>query len=158
MPGPCLTLRQECEAGHAKLLQIAMRITGGNEEAAKDLAGDGILRALENEHLYKPGDSFFGWMFFIMRNLFYTKCAKRVQLLDCIELLPGNGATDDSALLAEVIDCLKGLPPEQARVLALWCIGYRYAEIADSLNIPIGTVKSRLFSARAFLSKAQAQV
>ena len=155
-----LTLREECEAGYGKLLEIAQRITG-NSETARDLVGSGVLRALENEHLYRPGDSFYGWMYFIMRNIFWDpqitrrprSCFSGAEL-DTIygqqaEMTADEGNQNIDGI--EAVARLKRLTVEERRLLVKWCRGFTYAEIAAELNIPAGTVKSRMFRIREAL-------
>jgi RNA polymerase sigma-70 factor (ECF subfamily) len=155
-----LTLREECEAGYVKLLEIARRITG-NSETARDLVGSGVLRALENEHLYQPGDSFFGWMFFIMRNIYLDpqirrkprSCFSAVER-DMVygqqaEMTADEGSQNIDGI--EAVARLKRLTVDERRLLIKWCRGFTYAEIAAELHIPAGTVKSRMFRIREAL-------
>lgn len=143
-----LTLREECEAGYSKLLHIAMQITNGDRDAAGDLVGDGVLRALQNEHRYIPGDRFFGWMFFIMKNTFFTACSRRVATSNCVDYLEAVQSGPDAAEFLDAEKIARDLGDEQLETLWLWCQGFRYFEIASMLDIPIGTVKSRLHAAK----------
>lgn len=159
-----LSLREECEAGYEHLLEIARRITG-DWDAARDLVGSGVLRALEYEHLYRPGDSFFGWMYFIMRNIFWDPQIRR-KPRSCFsgaekDTIYGQYYTDllvgDSPPPHEQIDGidavirLQRLTEDERRMLLRWCQGYTYQEIGAELGIPTGTVKSRMFRIREAL-------
>jgi RNA polymerase sigma-70 factor (ECF subfamily) len=156
-----LTLREECEAGYGKLLEIAYRITG-NSETARDLVGSGVLRALEHEEQYRPGDSFYGWMYFIMRNIFWDPQIRR-KPRSCFsgaekDTIYGQYYTDllagDSPAPHEQIDGIEAvirlqrLTEDERKMLLRWCQGYTYQEISAELGIPTGTVKSRMFSIR----------
>lgn len=155
-----LSLREECEAGYEHLLEIARRITG-DWDAARDLVGSGVLRALEYEHLYRPGDSFFGWMYFIMRNIFWDpqirrkprSCFSGAELNTIYgqhaEMTADEGSQNIDGI--EAVARLKRLTVDERRLLIKWCRGFTYAEIATELNVPVGTVKSRMFRIREAL-------
>ena len=140
-----LSLRQEIEAGYDKLVEIARSITG-NDEAARDLVGSGVLRALEHEGTYIPG-SFFGWLFYIMRNLWRSSGKRDSRIRPLHDCIPASVPRDSS----EMVDALlrvDSLPVSDRGLLALWCAGYTYVEIAEKRGIPTGTVKSRMHRIR----------
>lgn len=127
-----------------------------NRDFADDLAQMTCQRALENAKRFKPDSHFDRWVFTICRNIWYNELRAR-------KVRRGNGlvSVDDTELPApalntethifagEVLNKVLALPEAQRETLHLVYIeGYSYKEAAEMLDIPIGTVMSRLAAAR----------
>jgi RNA polymerase sigma-70 factor (ECF subfamily) len=145
------------------LYTVAYRLTG-NEDDAKDLVQDVLLRVRTGLEGYRPG-SMEGWLSRITTNAFLDDVRRRrrrpIELLpdEPERVTPPSQAADD-ALAAEVLpeevqSALRRLPPEyRAAVVLSDVVGFTYQEISDTLSVPIGTVRSRLHRGRALLREA----
>jgi len=151
--------------------RFALRLTSGDRDEAEDLVQETFLRAHRFWHQYERGTQVKSWLFTICRNAFLHRtdlarnrreqAASELNVrLDAIpEKPPIQAGTVDpersffqGLIDAEVVAAIDGLPPEFKDVLVLSDLGdLRYGEIAEVLNIPVGTVKSRLFRARSLL-------
>lgn len=151
-----LTLRQECEAGYDKLLEIAMRITQGKEEAARDLVGDGVCKALEYEDKYKQGSTFFGWMFFIMRGVYLKQVGRRTEAntvytdkpIDSFEGWEDRVTMPCDARYIDLEEAMSALSESELECIVLQMHGYSCREIGRHFGVPVGTIKRRLFDIR----------
>jgi RNA polymerase sigma-70 factor (ECF subfamily) len=128
-----------------------------SQPLADDLVQGACERALANAGSWTPGTRFDAWMFRILRNhwidhLRRTRAegmtedvATQTQLIGD----PGEGPILSKLVLSEVQQAIDSLPQEQREVLVLVCAeDLSYREAADVLNVPIGTVMSRLARAR----------
>lgn len=125
----------------------------GERYAADDLVQDTLERALSKFHLWRPGSDLRAWLFTIMHNVFVNQVrSRRAEVERTMEELPETFAGDShsGALeLADVDRALRALPDEQREVLLLVVIEeMSYEEASRALDIPIGTVMSRLSRAR----------
>lgn len=154
------------------LHNTALRLTR-DEARANDLVQDAYVRALRFWDSYEPGTNAKAWMFKIMMNLFYTSYAKRVHEREVMELRafePGNTLDHadvdipehrdpETFLLDRIVSddlraALEALPVDFRTVVMLADLeDFTYREIAEVLEIPAGTVMSRLFRARQVLKK-----
>lgn len=135
---------------HDPLVGFLYRLTGGDHPQAEDLAQETFLRVLRAIHTYQIGRRFKPWLYAIALNLWRDACrrstAERTDTVDeeVLAALPGNGAVtvgDDEALVRAV----RRLPPGQREVIILrYCQDLSLAEIAETLGVPVGTIKSRL--------------
>ncbi|MDE5974980.1 MAG: RNA polymerase sigma factor [Muribaculaceae bacterium] len=142
----------------ANLLSFAFQLTT-NKEEAHDLLQDTTLKALDNEEKFVDNVNFKGWIFTIMRNIFinnYRQNAKQATVIDKSEDLFHLNLSQDSGLstpegsfaVKEISETLNAFPEEYRVPFNLYVAGYKYNEIAEKLNLPIGTVKTRIFIAR----------
>lgn len=133
-----------------------------DQQIAKDLYQETLYRALANRDKYGSGTNIKAWLFTIMRNIFindYRRRTKQKTIFDNSgnELLVNSGTAvvkngGESALqLKEINQAIYRLPQIFKTPFLLYFEGYRYHEIAYSLNEPIGTVKSRIHFARKLL-------
>ena len=139
---------------HIPRLRRYARALTGDRGRADDLVQDTLERALVKFHLWRPGSDLRAWMFTIMHNVYVNQVRANssavVSALDDEAALPAIRATQSDRL--EVLDlqiALLRLPEEQRAVLLL--VGLEqmtYEEAAGVLNVPIGTVMSRLSRAR----------
>jgi RNA polymerase sigma factor (sigma-70 family) len=136
---------------------VAYRLTG-NTDDAQDLVQDVMLRVRRGLATYRPG-TMEGWLSRITTNAFLDEVRRRrrrpVESVDEREdhgvLVPGADDAMERARLGEDVQAaIRALPPEHRAVLVLSdVVGLGYAEIAEALDVPLGTVRSRLHRARA---------
>ena len=139
------------------LRKFALRLTGNGPDA-DDLLQSTVLRAMEKEHLFQTGTDLFKWSSKIMYNLFVTDYRRKVRFEtqydpeSYIEKESVNDSQEVKVELAEVTEAMNQLSPDHKEILVLVCVnGMRYHEVAESLDIPVGTVRSRLSRARECL-------
>jgi len=130
-------------------------------EAADDLVQATCERALRAIDRWQPGTRLDSWMFRIMRNLWideFRKTQSAAPLDDGADVeqiagANGNRTVESHLMLARTRRAIEELPEEQRSVLVLVCVEeLSYREAADVLEIPVGTVMSRLARAREALS------
>jgi RNA polymerase sigma-70 factor (ECF subfamily) len=145
---------------------VAYRLTG-NDADAQDLVQEVLLRVRRGLTTYRPG-SLEAWLSRITTNAFLDETRRRRRRPT--EPLPEEpervlaGGDDAAAALAaatlsdEVQEALRALPDEyRAAVVLCDVVGLPYGEIADQLDIPVGTVRSRIHRGRASLRAALAR-
>ena len=129
-----------------------------------DLFQDTALKVLDSRDKYIDKSNFAGWVFTIMRNIFinnYRRSLRNKVVLEdddnCYSLPYINNTTDNSCdihTLNDINIVLKSFSKDYSVPLSMFIIGYKYVEIAECMNMPIGTVKSRIHIARCKLQKA----
>jgi len=152
-----LEFNQEYRRWEDMLFAFAMKLTR-NREDAKDLLQETALRAYRYRNRFRPGTNFRSWCSVIMRNAFinnYRKNRRNPTVKEPLEsflLLDQQNTTDnygESQMQMEEYDALFQQIGAIYRVpFLMFYAGYEYREIADCLDIPLGTVKSRIFLAR----------
>lgn len=132
-------------------------------DKAEDLTQQTVTQALTHTSQYKPGTNIKGWLLTIMHNLFvnlYRK-QKRAEIVSFEDWTPIDRPVDilgHQELFDDVKATLNRMPEEQARPLWLYAQGYKYEEIASMTGVPLGTVKSRIFTTRQELKESFNQV
>lgn len=154
---------QQLNSLSGPLNAFALKLTRDSEEA-KDLYQETAFRAIINIDKFIPGTNLKAWLLTIMKNIFinnYRKNAKSRKIIDTTENLYyinsgqatiGNDAESNIMMdeLTEIVDSLD----ESLRVpFEMHYLGHKYQEIADTLHLPLGTVKSRIFFARRELKE-----
>lgn len=140
------------------LLNFAFMLTS-NRDNAYDLLQDTTLKALDNEDKYIDNTNFKGWVFTIMRNIFinnYRRVVRSATVIDQTEDLYHLNLSQDSGLetpeasfgAGEITDVINSFPDDYRIPFSMHVAGYKYNEIAKKMNLPLGTVKSRIFFAR----------
>lgn len=150
------------------LFNFALRMTGDSDDAS-DLVQETYLRAFRFFDKFEKGTNCKAWLFRIMKNTYinsYRKSSKEPEKVDYeeVENFYENvkpSSTDDAHLEREIFDNLlddeisksiSDLPEDFRTVVILADIeGYTYEEIADFIDCPVGTVRSRLHRARKML-------
>jgi RNA polymerase sigma factor (sigma-70 family) len=148
---------------HNALNSYALQLTK-NSEDANDLVQETMLKALTYQTKFKEGTNLKGWLYTIMRNSFinnYRRIMRRNTFIDTTDntyfLDSANHSTEnggESKFLAEDIqEAIATLPEDLKITFELNMEGFKYHEIAEELDIPIGTVKTRIFVAKKRLRK-----
>ena len=125
-----------------------------NADAARDLLQETSLEILDKEELFTPNTNFSAWCHTIMRNLFanqYRRTMRERAYYDTVSnpmLQSYDSAVDSSSDTTEILQVLELLPSIQKESFILHLSGFKYREIAEKLNLPIGTVKSRIFQSK----------
>ncbi|MDE5608503.1 MAG: RNA polymerase sigma factor [Muribaculaceae bacterium] len=142
----------------SNLLNFAYLLTS-NRDDAYDLLQDTTLKALDNEDKYVDNVNFKGWVFTIMRNIFinnYRKVVRSATVIDQTEDLyhlnlpqdSGFETPEGSMAAQEITAAINSFSDEYRIPFSMHVAGYKYNEIAEKMNLPLGTVKSRIFFAR----------
>jgi len=140
-------------APHIPRLRRYARALAGDQHAADDLVQDTLERALNKHHLWRPGSDLRAWLFAIMHNVFVNQLRARQAHPEAAldeDDLPAVPSVQGARLEIRYLEsALALLPPEQREIVLLVGLEqFSYAEAAKSLDIPIGTVMSRLFRGR----------
>src|SRR5690606_34850228 len=157
------------------LYRTALRMTR-NPADAEDLVQEAYLRAFRSLHQFKPGTNLRAWIFRIMTNAYINEYRKRSRRptnasLDDLEeiylydhlidsgIQPTSERPEDVVLsqltAQDVLDALDELSDDFREVIVLADIeGFSYREIAEIMDIPVGTVMSRLYRARRRLQRS----
>jgi len=146
------------------LRPVAMKLTRDADDA-KDLVQETLLKALNNRDKFKAGTNLKAWLYTIMRNTFinnYNKITKRSSNIDSAEYLQylntdENYITQNKGtstfVMSDIDKAIASLNEEHRTPFMMYYVGYKYLEIADKLQIPIGTVKNRIHIARKELKQ-----
>ncbi len=149
-------LAQLVERHHSPLLGFLYRMTNGNRPLAEDLAQEAFLRVLRNIAHYAYPRPFKAWLYATATNLvrdhFRRADTRRTQPADTgllRQFSDERAGPEAAAILSDeaqrVAAALKALPNHQREAIILrYYHDFSLAEIADTLDIPVGTVKSRL--------------
>lgn len=149
---------QEVAESHGRFLySVAYRLTG-NHDDTQDLVQDVLLRVERGLANYQPGN-FEGWLSRITTNVFLdqTRARKRrptVALPDDPDRVLQGGPGADEALAAtglpeHIQDAIRSLPIDYRTAVVLSdVVGMNYGEIAETLDVPVGTVRSRIHRGR----------
>jgi RNA polymerase sigma-70 factor, ECF subfamily len=148
------------------LYSFALKLARSRDDA-EDLVSDTMLRAIERWEQYHLGTNIRAWLFTILYHVFVSRKrridAREVQqpedtegwaLFEAVGEADPEGRFYDSFLDDEITRAIRALPEEYRAAVVLSDLqGLRYAEIAEALGVPEGTVKSRLFRGRRILQK-----
>lgn len=147
----------------ANMLNFAYMLTS-NRDDAYDLLQDTILKVLDNADKYTENTNFKGWVFTIMRNIFinnYRRMTRSAVVIDktadCyhLNLSQDSGLESPEASLdaKEITAAIAEFPDKYRVPFSMHVAGYKYNEIAEKMQLPLGTVKSRIFFARQQLQE-----
>ena len=142
----------------SNMLNFAYMLTS-NRDDAQDLLQDTTLKVLDNADKYLENTNFKGWVFTIMRNLFinnYRRMSRSATVIDKTEDLYHLNLSQDSGLATpegsfganEISRAIDNFPDEYRIPFSMHVAGYKYNEIAEKMNLPLGTIKSRIYFAR----------
>jgi RNA polymerase sigma-70 factor (ECF subfamily) len=136
-----------------------------DQETAKDLLQETMYRALANQEKYSVGTNVKAWLYTIMRNIFINNYRRKSKqntifdnssndfLIDYQQKSISNDA-ESNIRIKEIQKAIFELPDIFKQPFMLYFEGFKYHEIADILQEPLGTIKSRIHFARKLL-KAQ---
>lgn len=145
------------ESNYANLYRIAYAWCQ-DEHIAKDLVQDTMLKALQKAEQITSFENLDRWLCKIMHNIFYDNCRKnaRYKQIKLEELNESNCATESvetiyikKQSIKTIHDAIGILPVKKREIIILIDLqGYSYKEVSEVINIPVGTVMSRLSRAR----------
>ena len=149
---------------HPRLWRYAVSLTG-RRDWADDLVQTTCLRALDKADQFEPGTHLDRWMFRMAQRIWLNELRSRkvrtggglvpVEDIDLPDKSPG---TETNILARDVLNRVNGLPEAQRQAVVLVYVeGYAYKEAAEIMEIPIGTVMSRLAAARKRLNTDMAE-
>ena len=145
------------------MMNFALMLTA-NRDDAQDLMQDTTLKVLDNQEKFVDNINFKGWVLTVMRNIFinnYHKIVRTQTVVDQgvdlynLDVVNDSGfdSPDGAYQIQAITKAITGLNNELKVPFSMFLSGYKYNEIADKLDVPLGTVKSRIFFARQELQK-----
>lgn len=155
------SFQQQLVEAQDDLLHFAQKLSP-DKEVANDLLQETYLKALNNEDKYLPDTNFRAWLYTIMRNTFINNCRKEVRDQNFADhpdnTMQIHAEENSTSTLSEYsydiqeIYRLINAQSDDYRVpFTMHISGFKYREIADKLNLPLGTVKSRIYTTRQIL-------
>ena len=142
-----------------ELFQNAYKLTS-NYEDANDLVQETSLKVLDHENMFVQETNFKGWVCTIMRNLFINHYRRDIREQTFVDKTTdtyfinqsrdsaGFESTESNYDMKEIRRIVNSLPLEYKVPFSMFVSGFKYREIAEKLNLPLGTVKSRIFFTR----------
>lgn len=146
-----------------KMYYFALSLTS-NKDKAQDLVQETYLKALTYQSRFSSDTNLIAWVYTIMKNTFINEYRRNVKAKSTLDVQVGKVhfamSLDDICPSVESIHAEKEiyrkidlLEEDLREPFQLFLNGYKYKEIADRLDLPLGTVKSRIFFTRKKLSK-----
>ncbi len=140
------------------LKAFALNLTRDRDDAL-DLVQETYFRALSNQDKFHDGTNLKAWLLTIMKNIFinnYRKSSKRQTVVDSSDnlfLINSGGAitanqAENDFVMKDLVKAINQLDEEYKKPFIMHYQGYKYEEIAETMHLPLGTVKSRIFFAR----------
>lgn len=159
-----INITEELTKNKTSLLRYALKLTK-DQTAAHDLMQETAYRAIKYQDRCQSNTNVKGWLMTIMRNLFindYRKKKRRKTLQDgsanhFLINASHESVLNDGEMNAEYRDLMQIIEKLETYLRIPFLLsyqGYKYEEIAEQLNVPLGTVKSRIFMARKRIQKA----
>jgi RNA polymerase sigma-70 factor, ECF subfamily len=147
-----------------RLWRFALRLAGDRHDA-EDLVQRACVRALERQHQLQPGTATLSWLFSIVHSVWLNEVrARQIRSHGCMQWSeeladtvadPAASNPETYALHQQIIAAVEKLPDAQRAVMLLVAVeGLSYREAATALEVPIGTVMSRLARARLTIGKS----
>lgn len=158
-----LQFQQKLVGLQENMLNFALMLTADRDDA-QDLLQDTTLKVLNNQEKFVDNVNFKGWVLTVMRNIFinnYHKVVRTQTIVDSSADLYNLNVTSDSGFdspdssyqIQEISKAIEQLNDDLRVPFSMFVTGYKYHEIAEKLNLPLGTIKSRIFFARQELQK-----
>lgn len=152
-----IEFQQQLLSFRQQLYYFALSLTKDRENA-EDLLQESMMRALTYRDKFRDNTNFKAWVYTIMKNTFINdhRRNKRTKVLmdnvdrqhDQVQRVQIPNSPEATVKMAEIQRSLDRLDPAFREPFTMHHEGFKYHEIAEHLNIPIGTVKSRIFQAR----------
>ncbi len=142
-----------------KLKFFAYSLTSNNEEA-KDLLQETMLKVLLNKDKFSIPNNFQSWAYTIMRNTFINNYRRNIKTNSIFKDVEGNdiltinhhmSSPEGEHIYKEIKNKVNALDDDIRLPFKMFTKGFKYKEIAEKLDMPIGTVKSKIFFARKHL-------
>lgn len=135
-----------------------------NMDDADDLVQDTMLKAVKYSDKFESGTNLKSWLYMILKNTFINnyrkKCRMNIFIGEHSKAIAENSGNnsyhnlgESKCVLEDIHKVLTKLPHDYYYPFIRYFEGYKYHEIADELQIPIGTVKTRIHCARVLLKK-----
>lgn len=156
-----IEFNSQLEKVHKHLNRFAYHLTMNNENA-RDLVQDTCIRALLNRDKFRDDVNFKAWAFTIMRNIFINEYRKglKYRMVDqapdhytLIQRFANMDVPDARLHMHQIAEAIRQLDDDYRQPLQMHIDGYKYIEIAEKLNVKMGTVKSRIFISRKRLTE-----
>ena len=158
-----LQFQQKLVGLQENMLNFALMLTADRDDA-QDLLQDTTLKVLNNQEKFVDNVNFKGWVLTVMRNIFinnYHKVVRTQTIVDSSADLYNLNVTSDSGFdspdssyqIQEISKAIEQLNDDLRVPFSMFVSGYKYHEIAEKLNLPLGPIKSRIFFARQELQK-----
>ncbi len=140
------------------LKRFAIKLTQDSEEA-QDLVQDTMLKAITNAEKFQEGTNLKGWLFTIMKNIFINKYRRAMKsrifnddtenqfYINSSNNASSNGG-EGSLVMKDITQAVGKLSNNLRTPFMMSYAGYKYEEISEHLQIPLGTVKVRIHNAR----------
>ena len=140
------------------LHQLAMKLTKSFDDA-NDLIQETYFKALKSSHKFQEGTNLKGWLYTIMRNTFINSYRKKKNQNTFVDNTDGkyfiNSKQGEKTITIDnevdrefIMNQINSIEHTYVNTFMMYFNGYKYEEIAEQLEIPLGTVKSRIFLAR----------
>ena len=142
-----------------KLLWKARSFFKGDNFAAEDLVQNVMVKMLTNRDKFEPGTNLSSWGYFILKNEFINEYRSNIRHGVDFELDSDRCsnvqtvAADVDIRANDILKLIDKLGPEYKQCFTLHLEGFKYDEIAEQMEVPIGTIKSRIFLARKILKE-----
>lgn len=144
---------------HAKWLSMAKFYYPKDIQSAEDLVSEVVEKILNNKDKFEIGTNFSAWGYNILRNTFINHYRQQKHRLDDFELDSDRCTNlvsvdaDVDVRESDILAYIDKLPDDIKYAFNQHLLGFKYEEIADGLDLPIGTIKSRIFKARHMLQE-----
>ncbi|MEY2904023.1 MAG: hypothetical protein RJA52_39 [Bacteroidota bacterium] len=156
-------IQADIDANTSSLKSFALKLTTNTDDAS-DLFQDTVIRILANSEKFKEGTNFKAWSLTIMRNIFINDYRKKVRRNMIIDQTPNEyyinsgdrvveNEGEQNISIKELMGMVNTLPDDFRTPFMMAYEGYKYEEISEELDSPLGTIKSRIFFARKKLQK-----
>ncbi len=130
-----------------------------NIEDAKDLYQETAFRAMSNKDKFRAGTNLKAWLFTIMKNIFINNYRKKMKANTIMDSTDNNyyinsgknvirNQGDSNIMMKELWNMIHNLDEGIQIPFIMHYEGFKYQEIAELMELPLGTVKSRIFFAR----------
>lgn len=130
-----------------------------NEEDTNDLLQETLLKAFSHQDKFQESTNLKAWLFTIMKNIFINNYRRSNKIKTILDHSPNtyyvnlaqnarSAEPDSRYSFKEIMKSVDMLHDDYKIPFSMYFEGYKYKEIADDLDLPIGTVKSRIFLAR----------
>jgi RNA polymerase sigma-70 factor (ECF subfamily) len=158
-----LNFQESIRTHNAPLTAYAISLTRDSNNA-QDLLQETLMRALIYKEKFKEGTNLRGWLLTIMRNVFINDHRRKSRHRSLMETggtnmwldnfnEPARNGGEDNFVKEDLHNAISSLENEYKLPFLRHYEGFKYQEIAEELNLPLGTVKSRIFFARKRIRK-----